>query len=103
MALGDALAVALLERKGFTAKDYKVFHPGGKLGQQLMLVSEIMHKGDKLPIASENISVQEAIKIIGEKGFGCIGLVNQTGTLSGIITDGDIRRHLSAELPLKQA
>lgn len=103
LALGDALAVSLLERKGFTAKDFKVFHPGGKLGQQLMRVSEIMHQGGALPVAPENIPVTDAVKIIGEKGFGCIALTDGNGVLSGIITDGDLRRQLGAELPGKQA
>ncbi len=103
LALGDALAIALLERKGFSAKDFKIFHPGGKLGQQLMRVSEIMHHGTDLPIASEDISVTEAVKIISEKGFGCIALTDKEGRLSGIITDGDIRRQLSSDLPLKTA
>jgi arabinose-5-phosphate isomerase len=95
LALGDALAITLLERKGFTAKDFKVFHPGGKLGQQLMRVSEIMHKGDALPVAHQDVKVSESVKIISEKGFGCIALVDDNGKLAGIITDGDVRRHLS--------
>ncbi len=95
LALGDAIAITLLERKGFTAKDFKIFHPGGKLGQQLMRVTEIMHTGDSLPIASEDVSVADAVKIISDKGFGCIALTCADGTLAGIITDGDIRRHLS--------
>lgn len=103
MALGDALAITLLERKGFTAKDFKIFHPGGKLGQQLMRVSEIMHKGADLPAASENILVSEAVRIISEKGFGCVALTAADGTLAGIITDGDIRRHLSDGLLTRPA
>ena len=103
MALGDALAVTMLEKKGFTAKDFKVYHPGGNLGQQLMEVSEIMHKGERLPVASENISITEAIGIITEKGFGCLGLVNKQGILTGIITDGDIRRKLSSDILTKKA
>ncbi|MFH1158429.1 MAG: KpsF/GutQ family sugar-phosphate isomerase [Pseudomonadota bacterium] len=103
MALGDALAVAMLEKKGFTAKDFKVYHPGGNLGQQLMKVSEIMHRGERLPVAPETISVTEAIGIITEKGFGCIGLVNGQGILTGIITDGDIRRKLSVDILTKIA
>lgn len=94
MALGDAIAIALLEKKGFTAKDFKIYHPGGKLGQQLMRVSEIMHTGDGLPVAPETVSVKEAVKIISEKGFGTVALVNEKGALAGIITDGDIRRNL---------
>lgn len=103
MALGDALAITLLEKKGFTAKDFKVFHPGGKLGQQLMRVTEIMHSGAQLPLAPEGIPMQEAVKIITEKGFGCVALTKPDGTLAGIITDGDIRRNLSADLLAKTA
>jgi arabinose-5-phosphate isomerase len=103
MAMGDALAITLLERKGFTAKDFKVYHPGGKLGQQLMRVSEIMHKDQALPIASENVTVADAVKIISDKGFGCIALTAADGTLSGIITDGDIRRQIADGLLDKPA
>lgn len=103
LALGDALAVTLLANKGFTAKDFKVFHPGGKLGQQLMKVTEIMHKGAELPVAADGILVKDAVGIIAEKGFGCIALTASDGTLSGIITDGDLRRHLSDGLLDKKA
>jgi arabinose-5-phosphate isomerase len=103
LALGDALAITLLDRKGFTAKDFKVFHPGGKLGQQLMRVSEIMHTGAGLPVAKETVPVREAVKIISEKGFGCIALVDEAGVLAGIVTDGDLRRHLSDGLLDKPA
>lgn len=97
LALGDALAITLLERKGFTAKDFKIYHPGGKLGQQLMRVSEIMHTGDKVPVANENISIREAVDIISQKSLGCIALTDANGQLSGLITDGDLRRHLLDE------
>ena len=103
LALGDAIAITLLERKGFTAKDFKIFHPGGKLGQQLMRVTEIMHTGASLPIASEDVSVADAVKIISDKGFGCIALTAADGTLAGIITDGDIRRHLTDGLSSRTA
>ena len=92
LALGDALAVSLLERKGFSATDFKIFHPGGKLGQQLMRVAEIMHTGTEMPVAPQDILIKDAIAIIGEKGFGCIALTDAAGKLAGIITDGDIRR-----------
>ncbi len=103
MALGDAIAITLLEKKGFTAKDFKIFHPGGKLGQQLMKVAEIMHMNDSLPVAPETMPVQDVVKIISEKGFGCIALVNKNGTLAGLVTDGDIRRNLKDGLLTKQA
>ncbi len=103
LALGDALAVALLARKGFTANDFKVFHPGGKLGKQLMEVAEIMHTGDKLPVAAETVSLRSAIDIMTEKGFGCIALTDTNGKLSGIITDGDLRRHFGVDISGKLA
>lgn len=93
LALGDALAVALLERRGFSREDFSVFHPGGKLGQQLIKISEIMHKGDELPVLNSTASVPEALTKITEKGFGCVGIVDDHGILIGMITDGDVRRH----------
>ena len=103
MALGDALALALLEQKGFSAQDYKTIHPGGKLGQQLMQVCDIMHKGSEMPVAPETVPVPEAVRIMSEKGFGCIALTDDNGNLAGIITDGDLRRHLSNDPLNKQA
>ena len=93
LAFGDALAVALLERRGFSKNDFSVFHPGGKLGQQMMKISEIMHTGDELPLLSEDTLVPAALEMITEKGFGCVGIVNEKGILTGMITDGDVRRH----------
>lgn len=98
VALGDALAVALLERKGFTADDFRVYHPGGKLGQQLMKVDEIMHKGEAVPLIRDTALMSEALGVMTEKGFGCVGIVSETGALQGIITDGDIRRHVGSDL-----
>lgn len=103
LALGDALAVALLEQKGFTEKDFRVFHPGGKLGQQLIQVSEIMHRGEKIPLASEDVTVAEAVRVITEKGLGCVVLTDAAGKLSGMITDGDIRRNILSDLTQKRA
>ena len=103
LALGDALAITLLERKGFTAKDFKVYHPGGKLGQQLMRVQEIMHKDAQLPTAPQDITIADAVKVISEKGFGCVALTDAQGQLAGLITDGDIRRHLGDGLMNKPA
>jgi len=96
MALGDALAITLLEKRGFTPKDYKVFHPGGKLGQQLIKVSELMHKGDELPIASEDTSIKEALDVMTAKNFGTLAITDASNKLVGILTDGDIRRKLGA-------
>ncbi|MDD9900602.1 MAG: KpsF/GutQ family sugar-phosphate isomerase [Alphaproteobacteria bacterium] len=103
MALGDALAITLLERKGFTAKDFKTFHPGGKLGQQLMRVAEIMHKGDALPVVTPTTPVSDAVAVMSAKGFGCVAITDENGTLLGIVTDGDIRRHLAPDLLQKKA
>jgi arabinose-5-phosphate isomerase len=92
------LAVTLLERKGFSANDFKVFHPGGKLGQQLMRVDEIMHKGDKLPVCPATTPLATAIEIATAKGLGCVALTNTDGTLAGMITDGDVRRAFGRDL-----
>lgn len=98
MALGDALAVALLHRNGFTSSDYKVFHPGGKLGTKLLLVRDLMHKGDAVPLAAPNTKVGEIILIMTNKTFGCCGIVDGNNILQGIITDGDLRRHMKDNL-----
>lgn len=98
MALGDALAVALLHRNGFTSSDYKVFHPGGKLGKKLLLVRDVMHKGDAVPLATPNTKVGEIILIMTNKTFGCCGIVDGNNILQGIITDGDLRRHMKDNL-----
>jgi len=98
LALGDALAVALLERRGFTAEHFKVFHPGGKLGARLKLVRDIMHQGERLPIVGVEARMDEAIGEIGRKGFGAVIVVNGDGTLAGIVTDGDLRRNLRPDL-----
>ncbi len=98
LAMGDALAIALLENKGFTAKDYKVFHPGGALGASLQYVRELMHKDDAVPLAGADLKMSEALVIMSEKSFGCLGIVGEQGELLGIITDGDLRRHMSKEL-----
>lgn len=98
MALGDALAVALLEGRGFTSGDFKTFHPGGALGAQLAIVDELMHGGDHMPLSPLNAPITDALAALGDKGFGCVGIVDGGGVLVGIITDGDIRRHLDKNL-----
>jgi arabinose-5-phosphate isomerase len=98
LALGDALAVALLEKRGFTAEHFKVFHPGGKLGARLKLVRDIMHKDERLPVVRIEARMDEAIGEIGRKGFGAVIVVNGDGTLAGIVTDGDLRRNLKPDL-----
>jgi len=94
LALGDCLAIALLESKGFTALDFKVFHPGGQLGARLKFVGDLMHGEDRLPLAPADASMSEAIVVMTEKSFGCLGVVDGNGRLAGIITDGDLRRHM---------
>jgi arabinose-5-phosphate isomerase len=94
LALGDALAIALLEAKGFTARDFGVLHPGGKLGAQLAYVSDIMHTGDRVPRTKIGARMAEAILEMSAKGFGCVAVLDAKGALAGIITDGDLRRHL---------
>jgi arabinose-5-phosphate isomerase len=98
LVIGDALAVALLERRGFTAEHFRVFHPGGKLGAQLKLVREVMHTGERLPLVPVGARMDAAILEISAKGFGCVIVVRDDGTLAGIVTDGDLRRHLSPDL-----
>ena len=98
LALGDAVAVALLERKGFSARDFQALHPGGTLGRKLLHVADIMHVGEAMPIAVQGTKMAEAILTMSAKSFGCVGVVDGNGRLAGIITDGDLRRHMSAEL-----
>ncbi|MEM7300569.1 MAG: KpsF/GutQ family sugar-phosphate isomerase [Pseudomonadota bacterium] len=98
LAMGDALAVALLEGRGFTAGDFNVFHPGGKLGAGFKQVRDVMHCGEEVPVIAEGSQMTEAIMQISEKGLGCVGVINGSGDLIGIITDGDLRRHLRADL-----
>jgi arabinose-5-phosphate isomerase len=94
-ALGDALAVVLLRRRGFRAADFHLLHPGGTLGSALLTVAEVMHSGDRLPLVGREASVADAILEMSAKGFGCTGIVAADGTLAGIITDGDLRRHMA--------
>ncbi|MDH5557748.1 MAG: KpsF/GutQ family sugar-phosphate isomerase [Alphaproteobacteria bacterium] len=98
LALGDALAVSLLERKGFSSQDFQVFHPGGKLGQALLRVSDLMHKGDAVPLCTAGTPMKEAILAITAKSFGCVGVLDEGGCLSGVVTDGDLRRHMESDL-----
>ena len=100
LVLGDALAVALLEGKGFTALDFKKFHPGGKLGAKLSFVRDVMHTGDRIPRVGLGAKMIEAIVEMSGKGFGCVGIFDEGQSLVGIITDGDLRRHLKSTLLL---
>jgi arabinose-5-phosphate isomerase len=98
MALGDALAVALLTRRGFTAADFRQFHPGGKLGARLRRVRDLMHQGDAMPLAQPDLPMDRALLLITEKRFGCLGVAGADGRLAGIVTDGDLRRAMGPDL-----
>ena len=98
LALGDAIAVALLERRGFMPHQFKLFHPGGSLGSKLLCVKDIMHTGEDMPVISPDTPILEAILIIAAKSMGCAGVL-QDGKLAGVITDGDLRRNLDHGLP----
>jgi arabinose-5-phosphate isomerase len=95
LALGDALAVAQLERKGFTSDDFQVLHPGGKLAQRLLRVSDIMHTGDAMPLVAPHDRMSDVLIVMTAKRHGCAGVVGPDGTLIGVITDGDLRRHMA--------
>lgn len=100
MALGDAIAVALVERRGFTRDDFSVFHPGGKLGKAFIRVSDLMHKGDELPLVQMDTPMQQVLLLMTSKRFGCAGVVDGE-SLAGIITDGDLRRNMEGLLSKK--
>lgn len=98
LVIGDCLAVALLEARGFTATDFKVFHPGGSLGAQLKFVTDLMHKEDRLPLARVDEPMTAALVTMTQKALGCLGVIDGDGRLVGIVTDGDLRRHMGPEL-----
>ncbi len=98
LAMGDAIAIALLESRGFTPSDFRRYHPGGKLGAQLRQVRAIMHSGDRLPLANPTDSMADAVVTISSKGFGCVLVIDAQGHLAGLVTDGDLRRHMSPDL-----
>ncbi len=98
LVLGDALAVALMERRGFSADRYRDFHPGGSLGRALVRVSDLMHTGAEVPLVGEKDSMQHVLIAIAEHRFGCVGVTDKKGALLGIITDGDLRRHMGGDL-----
>ena len=99
LALCDALAVALIEKRGFTAEDFKIFHPGGRLGAQLKSAEDIMHKGNRLPLVYIDNVMRDVITEISLKNFGCAIVLNREGYIVGVVTDGDLRRNLRPELP----
>ena len=98
LALGDALAVALLTQRGFTASDFSVNHPGGRLGAQLRRVADLMHQGDAIPLADAALPMDRALILMTGKGFGCLGALDADGRLRGVLTDGDLRRAMGPDL-----
>jgi arabinose-5-phosphate isomerase len=100
LAIGDALAVALLEARGFTAQDFRLFHPGGKLGARLSFVRDIMHRDDSLPIVRMGTHMDQALLEMTSKRLGCVAVVDAQNKLVGIITDGDLRRHMAQRTDL---
>lgn len=103
LAYGDALAMALLEKRGFSAEDFSVLHPGGKLGKALIRVSDIMHQGQELPLVFAKTPMKEVLLTMTAKRFGCAAVVDNEARLLGVITDGDLRRHMEKELLSKTA
>jgi len=98
LALGDALAIALLESRGFSAMDFGVFHPRGQLGAALKFVRNVMHSGNAVPLIKRGAPMSEAIVEMSAKGFGCVAVAEPGGKLAGVITDGDLRRHMRGDL-----
>jgi arabinose-5-phosphate isomerase len=103
LALGDALAVAVMKRRGFTADDYRVLHPGGSLGRRLVRVADIMHTGTELPLVARDAVMSDVLLEMTSKRFGCVGVTNEAGGLLGVITDGDLRRHMQSDLLKRRA
>ena len=103
LALGDALAIALLEDKGFSARDFRTFHPGGKLGAQLKHVRDVMHAKKELPLGTLSMLMSEAMIVMTQRSYGCLGVVDEHRRLVGIITDGDLRRNMRDGLLNRQA
>ncbi len=98
LVLGDALAVALMERRGFSADEYRNFHPGGSLGRALIRVSDLMHTGAEVPLVADKTPMDRVLIAIAEHRFGCVGVVDKKGALIGIVTDGDLRRHMGRDI-----
>jgi arabinose-5-phosphate isomerase len=103
LSLGDALAVALMERKGFGAEQYRDFHPGGSLGRALIRVSDLMHAGDAMPLAGPATPMRDVLLAMASGRLGCVGIVDGDGALLGIVTDGDIRRHAFSDIESRTA
>lgn len=102
LALGDAMSISLLSKRGFTKEQFKMLHPGGQIGQNLMFSYDIMHKNDELPIIKSGSSMKEAIISMTMYSLGCVGIVDHNNKLDGIITDGDLRRNMSNDLLTKK-
>jgi arabinose-5-phosphate isomerase len=98
LVLGDALAVAMLERKGFSTADFQRLHPGGEIGRHLLTVTDIMHDGGAMPLVALGTGMADAILVMTTKSFGCVGITDSNGALAGIVTDGDLRRHMGDTL-----
>jgi arabinose-5-phosphate isomerase len=98
LVLGDAIAVALLKRRGFSEEDFQALHPGGQLGRRFIAVADIMHTGDAVPLVAAGTRMADALVTMTAKSFGCVGILDATGKLAGVITDGDLRRHMDRGL-----
>ncbi len=103
IGLGDALAVALMERRGFSSDDYRILHPGGELGKSLIRVQDIMHVGDDMPLVDQDAPMQRVVDVISDKQMGCAGIVDGQGNLVGVITDGDLRRQIGTDVLSRSA
>jgi arabinose-5-phosphate isomerase len=103
LSLGDALAVALMERKGFSPDQYRDFHPGGSLGRALIRVRDLMHSGDAVPLAGADTPMPDLLLTMASGRLGCVGIVDSNGALVGIVTDGDIRRHVEDGIENRKA
>jgi arabinose-5-phosphate isomerase len=103
LSLGDAIAVALMERKGFSADQYRDFHPGGSLGRALVRVRDLMHQGAEIPLGREDASMRDVLLAMASGRLGCVGIVDAKGGLIGIVTDGDVRRHAGSDLESRKA
>ena len=98
LALGDAIAVALLERRGFSTDDFRLLHPGGQLGSRLTMAVDVMRSGDEMPLVDLDSPMTETIIEMTAKRFGCVGVLSTAGKLAGVITDGDLRRHMENDI-----
>jgi arabinose-5-phosphate isomerase len=103
LSLGDALAVALMERKGFSADQYRDFHPGGSLGRALIRVSDLMHGENEIPLAREKDAMRDVLITMASGMLGCVGILDANGNLAGIVTDGDVRRHAGGGIENRKA